>query len=770
MQFNVSIIGEIICNRFVLTRNGILLILNNTIMYLKKFSWLFGLAFLLNVFPVTFMSCSDDEIPQEKPQNPDIPNDGDEESIAFKKSCRVIMERITNANMASNATGVDNAVNEWLALMKENGSFSDINYSDKSYSWEPGTHLDRLKQMAQAYVLKKSSYYRNTELHKNIVNALTYWNTVHPVCNNWYKNQIFAPQKMGEILILLRSGEKQISKELEDSILAYMKKTGGNPAEQAGANETDIALHWLYRGCLKEDKEVLDAAVLHTFAPLTYVGVNEPGIQYDLSYFQHGPQLYIGGYGPIMLNGVTRVADYTAGTGYKLSDSQVDILHKFTSDTYMKSIRGNVQFYNVAGRSVSRPNALFCRGFANTLEKMKLIDPVHVVEYERDIDILREKADYSGINETLTHYYIGDCSIFQGKKYSVGIRMASNRTRRCEHGNGENLKGFFMSDGSMNIAVEGNEYLDIFPVWDWCRIPGVTAPQLSEMPMAAEWGEPGESDYCGGLSDGKNGLAGFKMAHKTYGVDVSANKSCFFMGDEVVCLGSGISSNMSYKVNTTVEQCLLEGNVCYSTDGQELAVSKGMELTDQKLDWVWHRNIGYFFPESQKVSVKAETRSGCWYDINNTQNKNTISKDVCSIWLNHGDAPSDDTYSYILVPGIKSVNEVKNYDIRDIKILANTTEIQSVGNSKTNVIQAMFYKKGTIAMNDLKITVDNPCALMLRKISENVFDIYFSDPSHKLKSLSITIEYGDKKKEYFFSSFDEDNVHRGKTHLAQLSL
>ena len=75
-------------------------------MHLKKFSWLFGLAFLLNVFSVTFMSCSDDEVVQEEPQNPDTPDDGnEEESIAFKKSCRVIMERITGANMASNATG-----------------------------------------------------------------------------------------------------------------------------------------------------------------------------------------------------------------------------------------------------------------------------------------------------------------------------------------------------------------------------------------------------------------------------------------------------------------------------------------------------------------------------------------------------------------------------------------------------------------------------------------------------------------------------------------
>ena len=85
----------------------------------------------------------------------------------------------------------------------------------------------------------------------------------------------------------------------------------------------------------------------------------------------------------------------------------------------MKSIRGNVQFYNVVGRSVSRPNALFCRGFANTLEKMKQIAPAHINEYDRYIAILREEGNYSGMDETLTHYYVGDCSIFQGQNYSV---------------------------------------------------------------------------------------------------------------------------------------------------------------------------------------------------------------------------------------------------------------------------------------------------------------------------------------------------------------
>lgn len=736
-------------------------------MNFKKIICLSILVFLVSIFPVAFVSCSDDKIVKEEVDDPDTTGEG-EEDTSLKKSCQAIIARIATANMITSVSAVDNAVSKSLNLMKENGSFSDINYWDKSYSWEPGTHLDRLKQMAQAYVLRKSTFYKNTEFYKKIVNALTYWNTVHPMCDNWYKNQIFAPQKIGEILILLRTGDKQISKELENSILAYMKKTGGNPADQEGANKTDIALHWLYRGCLQEDKEVLDAAVLHTFAPLTYTNVGEPGIQYDLSYFQHGPQLYIGGYGTIMINGVVKMADYTTGTDYKLSADQIDILYKFVNNTYMKSIRGNMQFYNVAGRSVSRPNALYNRGFANTLEKMKLIDPAHENEYTRDIAILREEGSYSIINETFNHYYIGDCSIYQGKKYSVCVRMASNRTRQCEHGNDENLKGFFIGDGSINIATDGNEYSDIFPVWDWSKVPGITAPQLTKIPLAAEWGEPGESGFCGGLSDGKNGMAGFKMTHQTYGVDVTAYKSWFFMGEEVVCLGSGISSNMPNKVNTTVNQCLLGDHISYSKNDQEVSGAKGLELTDQSLDWIWHKNVGYFFPVSQEISVKAETRNGSWYDINSTKDKNVVSKDVCTIWLSHGNLPSNGTYSYILVPGVQSVGEMKNYDIKKIKILANTTDVQSVKNDKTGVIQAIFYQAGTIVAENLKVTVDNPCALMLRKKGGDIIDIHFSDPSHQLKNLSVAVEYKNNKKQFTFSSFNEDGAHRGKTHQVQL--
>ena len=72
-----------------------------------------------------------------------------------------------------------------------------------------------------------------------------------------------------------------------------------------GANKADIALHWLYRGCLQQDKETVDVAVREAFAPLSYTTLE--GIQYDNSYFQHNQQLYIGGYASVLISRIVEI-------------------------------------------------------------------------------------------------------------------------------------------------------------------------------------------------------------------------------------------------------------------------------------------------------------------------------------------------------------------------------------------------------------------------------------------------------------------------------
>ena len=740
---------------------------------MKKYI-LFSTTFLLLVFSIlTFISCGEDEAIITNNLPSDLPAEEDSSALSFQKSCKTIMDRIVEENVSAiqNVNTLDNVVNGHLQQIKEDGSFPDVDYSDKSQTnWKPEAHLDKLKQMSLVYVISKSTYYQKQEVYDKIVKALEYWNECRPTSSNWWYNQVSAPKKMGVILILLRSGKKKLPVELENILLQYWQETGGDPTDsnREGANKVDIALHWLYRGCLQQDREVVDIATSEAFAPLAYT--TSEGIQYDNSYFQHNEQLYIGGYASVLLRGAVNVAIYTLGTDYTLSNEQINTLSGFVRGTLLKCIRGKYMFYNVMGRGVSRKGELEqASAMIGLLEKLKQIDVTHVSEYDQAITILNQgnSADYTNVSESLTHYYVGDFTLYQSAGYSMGVRMVSDRTYRCEEGNGENLKGYFLSDGSMAISLAGNEYEDIFPIWDWCKVPGVTAPQIADIPVMNNWTHKGESNFVGGVSDGHIGVSAYKMNNQEDGINISANKSWFFWGKEVVCLGSNISSTMSEEIATTVNQCLMSGNISYLNNGIISALTEGQTLLNTSVDWAWHKNIGYFFPSNQQVSIKAERKTGNWSSINTSQS-GSKTQVVCSIGLNHGTAPSNKSYSYIIVPNITS-EAMAGYNVSNLEILSNTATMHAVRNKMTGVTQIVFYEGGTLKINDLEVSADKGC-LMILKESGDIININLADPSHKLSDLTLYLKRSGKEVTETLHLFSNDGYHKGKTHYIRLVL
>lgn len=726
-----------------------------------------GICFSCTLSSFALVSCDDDKIveqPSENPEESEKPVDP-----KFQETCKVIMDRIKAAMMETNIQKANENAAKWMAGISESGAWSDIDYSDTSLEFNPEQHIDRLKQLAQAYVLEGCDYFGKPEVSKAVANGLQYWITLAPKCTNWWNNQISVPQTIGEILILMRYGAEPVPAELESSIFDYLIETAGDPAEQTGANKTDVALHWLYRGLLQEDPEVVDAAVYHTFIPLSYVEPREEGIQYDNGYFQHGPQTYIGGYAPVMISGVLRVANYTKDTDYQINANQMAPFRSFITQTYAPSFRDHVQFFNLVGRSVSRPGSLKNNGIVSgVLEPLKAIDPDHASEYDECISY--SDNNYSGVKERFTNYYIGDWALYFGRKYSTSVRLTSTRTRKIEHGNNENLRCFFMSEGSMDLAVKGGEYFNIFPAWNWSFVPGVTCPDMgNDVPLPGGWGEPGEGNFSGGLSAGKDGFCGFKMLITKYDVDLSGNKSYFFMDDAIVCLGSGINSKMAKGIHTTLDQSLFDGSATYSVDGSVQTVSLGANATDAGIDWFWYNDRGYFFPEKQKVSFKLAEQSGAWKDIN-AGKTGSVTANVCTLWLSHGLLPKDATYSYVIVPGITQ-GEMAGYNVVNFKIVVNQPEVQAVQSVSGKKIQAMFYAAGSIETEDgLKITVDQPCAVMLQETGADTYNLYFADPAHKLSRLTVAVEKGNKKAQYTYGQFAADNVYKGKTHQTVLTL
>lgn len=669
----------------------------------------------------------------------------------------MFMEKIRNTTIKNPS------IDKNLALFQENGSFSDIDYDDTQMTnWTPIKHIERLSDFVYAYTNEKNKYYQNEDLYQKIVKGLEYWYDVDSESDNWWHNQISEPQKLGVLLIQMRIGKKQIPQELETKILKRIQETGGDPAKWTGANRTDIALHWIYRSCLTQNEADLKTAIDNVFNPVVYT--TEEGFQHDNSYFQHGEQLYIGGYGDEILKGVTQVASYALGTQYQLDKEKVELLSKFMRETYYRAVRGQNMSFDVVGRSVSRPGLLNKRTTATYAKRMIDIDPTHADEYKAIIARLNRKqpADYQ-VTASHTHYFRGDYSLHVRPQYNFDVRLASTRTKKCEYGNKENLKTYFMSDGCTNITQTGDEYFNIFPVWNWCHIPGTTAPQLEKVPMDPKaWGVLGTSTYAGGVSDSIYGATAYAYMDTNPEVNTGAKKSWYFFDNEVVCLGAGIQSTSTYPVHTTVNQCFLKGGIMVDKGDKEETLANGSH-TLQAPQWVLHDKIGYFFPQKEEVFLTAQTQSGRWYDINTSKSKKEEKMDVFTLGINHGVGPKDGSYAYIVVPGKTSAQEMKAYQKKNaIEILSNNAKVQAVRNTKLNVWMVTFFEAGTFKHKELSVTVDKPCVLMVKDINAKSANLHIADPGQTQSPIQVELKIG-KKKQVLTADFSQTGIYAGAT-------
>ena len=633
---------------------------------------------------------------------------------------------------------IDDALSKYNAT---NGSFTDIDYSKEDRTdWEPLTHIDRVYDFVFAYTNPSNKYYENEALYEKIVAALNYWYQRNPYCDNWWYNQIAEPQRIGVLLIQMRTGKQQIPADLENRTLQRMKTDGGNPADWTGANRTDIALHWIYRACLTADVTLLRNAINYVYNPVQYT--TGEGFQHDNCYFQHGAQLYIGGYGDEILKGVTQVAMYTRGTQYALSEARLQLLSKFMRETYYQTIRGVYMLFDVLGRGVSRPSGTSKGSASLYAERMMILDPEHAEEYAAIIERLggRKSADY-GLKPLHTHYFRGDYTLHVRPGYTFDVRTVSTRTMRCEYGNGENLKTYFMSDGCTNMVIKGNEYAGIFAMWDWARIPGVTAPQMKTIPQAvSDWQTRGTSRFAGGVSDSIYGATAYSYEDKYKNINTAARKAWFFFDDEVVCLGAGITSTATVPVNTTINQCtLVGGKATVSANGQVSEVAMGEYAYDNNLNWVWHNNIGYVFPDGGNVFLLNQSRSGSWYDINTTASKTVMKKNVFTLGFNHGQSPKDDTYAYIVVPNKSSAVEMAAYPMDNIEILANTDSMQVVRNKKLGVWEFIFYQGATFTHGELSVKVNKGCALLFKDIEKPSVQFHIADPAQTQSKITVEV-------------------------------
>jgi chondroitin AC lyase len=331
--------------------------------------------------------------------------------------------------------------------------------------------------------------------------------------------------------------------------------------------------------------------------------------------------------------------------------------------------------------------------------------------------------------------------VFQRPNYYTTVRMFSLRNRNMEVPyNGPGKPTHHRADGTNYLQLKGDEYHNIWPVYDWQKISGTTIVQKPELYPPDEIQKDGFTDFVGAVTDGLYGAVAFDfLSPHDF---VKAKKSWFFFDDEYVCLGAGIQANRNLPVATTINQVLMQSEVTIFQNGEKKILSKGnRELENVK--WVFQDKVAYVFPNATTINLSNQTESGRWSDITDQKNISTelLEKDVFALWYKHGEQPKGESYEYIVIPAV-SLSEVEKTVKSNcgVQILSNTKDVQAVKSNKLNMVQIAFYKAGKLDIgNGQVIKMSSQGMAMLKQKNGKITEITVADPSRKLSQLVLTI-------------------------------
>lgn len=675
------------------------------------------------------------------------------DKIAGRDVFDTVIYRIDSL-IIGNIVGQDRSdlqVDSWLKKQQADGSWPNIDYKSRSMTmWAPSNHIKKLRTIAIAYTNPESKYFQQLICHQAVEKGLSYWYEEDPRSKNWFMQQISAPQCVGEILCLMYFGKEALPSTLKQKLFQRMIVIGGRPDQRgslgSGANKMDIATHWMYRGALTHNDSVFKFGVQQMMAPISLT--NGEGIQSDYSYHQHGSQLYIGGYGAVLLNHIPKLLLYLQGTEYLPKKEQVDIFTKFVYHSVVRVIRGKYYMYNVCGRSMSKKGTLNRTTDISKLRVLSIVDPEHASCYQGCIDriSLTKPASYQ-VSKLLTHYWRSDYTLLTSPLWNFDVRMVSTRTERHENGNGENLRGYFLSDGATCIARTGNEYEGLMPYWDWSMIPGTTAPHLAKenIPIPKPWGGLGYNQFAGGVSNGLYGLSAYSYSDTLSQVRTKAKKSYFILDDAVFCMGSDISSKSDQPLYTTINQCKPHGTC----------------EVDKKNHSVIQDQIAYYFPNTDNWNSSIAKQEGDWHDIVRIYSSQMVSGEVFKLWINHGISPKDASYQYAIIPGIDNSSSLQDYLVHhQVEVVQCDKKAHAIIPFMNDVkLLAVAFSATSIVTSNMVVKVNHPCLLM---ITNNEIIASVPTDKHSTIHLEITNKTTHKKNHYNLK-FDNNVAHLGES-------
>jgi chondroitin AC lyase len=620
--------------------------------------------------------------------------------------------------------------------LNADGTWPGIDYKDLSKTgFQHSTHLSNMLTMAVAWRHGDSRLHRDPGLLQAVEKALACWVRNDFICENWWHNQIGTPNSLVGLMLLMGDALPEELVNGAQPIIgrAHLNATGARPS----GDRIKIA------GILAKNLVFLDRA--NAFGEVMKVIEGEirfatgPGMQHDFSFHHRtdGVNNTLS-YGIGYAEAFAEWAAYVTGTVHAFSEAKIHLL----TDYYLDGICRHLDNHGypdpgAMNRDISRPRSLAPVSSGIT---RKLLQTGDYRKNELMAVIASAGGRKAAMRAHCTSFWRTDHLTFRRPGFFASVRMHSNRNFNMEVPyNSEGLLNHHRGDGANHVLTNGDEYHNIWPVFDMQKIPGTTVMRKPQLPPPDQIHKRGLSDFAGAVTDGLHGAAAFDF--KSTHDPLAARKAWFFFDDAYVCLGAGITCTGTGPVATTLNQCLLKGKVTMMAGRGKSTASEGAHVLDGA-QWVLHNGIGYVFPTQSRVHLSNENQTGSWllHSQQARTPKETLHIPVFKLWIDHGMKPQNDSYAYIVVPGTTANELEKSVKTHPITILENRPDLQAVRHTALGIYQMVFYQPGTVRIAENKaLASSDPAMVMLKIGAAKVREITVADPTHKLAGIRLSV-------------------------------
>lgn len=657
--------------------------------------------------------------------------------------------------------------------------------------------FSRLQTLAVAYSTPGAALYQNPQLKTDLLSALdwmyaNYYNTTIAETGNWFAWEIGGPKALTNIMLLLeRDLTSQQVTNLTNALLRFVpdpKKRVINGVVETGANLADKAVIFNRIGLLLHDEAKIIRARDCLSELFSYV-TSGVGFYTDGSYIDHTNFSYTAGYGYVTYLNLAQMLYVSQGSQWTITDPNVGNVYRWAYDSFEPLLYHGRILDMTAGRSIARgaendlahavpvttallylslnaPDADAAR-LKSLVKYMMESDPQNTFIERASLPLLdlvsksiapvasRGDVNFAKVFPSM------DRAVQSRNGWMFGIAGASSRISNYESINNENLKGWYTGDGMVYFynTTSPNYSSDFWATVDPYRLPGTTEASEATFPRSAVSINAGKA-----YLSPKNWVGGTQLGEfATFGIDfmadgnrqsdgslarqntVVAKKSYFMFDNEMVMLGAGINSTGGEDVQTTVEnRQLASNNMGVTVNGS--SYSDGTQS-------VQSMNIpdvgGYVFLGDQQVSLKQETRTGQWRDINTDTASGgsgwtrpdgvtpttPVQKTYQTVWIDHGVNPVNATYAYVQLPNATATQTQTYAQNPDVTVLSNTPDVQAVQEKTLGMTGAHFFAAG-VAGGALKSS--NPVAVSYREQGGTV-NFSFADPTQT--QTSVIVEY-----------------------------